>query len=287
MSHETNALVIGSSGMLGRAVVEQLSRRGLPFTKVDRKQLDLLDQNSLSSIPTKFSHVINCAGYTQVDQAEEEEGIATRINGDAISQLAKRCNSIDATLVHFSSDYVFNGCERAPYQVNHPRDPINAYGRSKAKGEEALESSDARFLCLRTSWLYAPWGNNFVLTMKHLMAERSVLKVVNDQHGIPTSCNSLARTTLDLLSAEAAGFHHATDTGECSWFDFAREIKRQLAYECTIEACRSADFIRTAKRPSYSVLDTTETTELVGTPRCWQENLREVLTRVSPTLKSS
>ncbi|MDG2224393.1 MAG: dTDP-4-dehydrorhamnose reductase [Rubripirellula sp.] len=281
MSRARNFLVIGSSGMLGHAVVEELSHRGLPFTTIHREQLDLLDPNCLESIPASFSHIINCAGYTQVDQAEKEEELATRINGDAISELAKYCHSVDATLVHYSSDYVFNGCQRVPYRIDHPRDPVNAYGRSKAKGEEALESSDARFLCLRTSWLYAPWGNNFVLTMKHLMEERSFLKVINDQQGSPTSCHSLARVTLDLVNSEATGFHHATDAGECSWFDFAQEIKRQLKYTCDIEACTSAEFIRPAKRPSYSVLDISATEKITGPARAWKENLREMLCRVS------
>ena len=272
-----HALVLAPNGMLGRAVCEELQARDLSHDTADRTRVDLNDPASIAAIPSGYTHLINCAAYTAVDKAEEEEAFATRINGHAVADLAERCHAIDATLVHFGTDYVFNGQATQPYAIDTPRDPVNAYGRSKAVGEEALESSHARHLYLRTSWLYAPWGNNFVLTMKHLTAEKDTLKVVADQKGRPTSCQHLARVTLDLLQRDACGFLHATDAGECTWHSFTQEIARQLGHECEVQPCTTADFPRPAPRPAYSVLDLADTEAILGPLADWQQNLAQVL----------
>lgn len=287
MNQASSTLVIGSTGMLGRAVVQELATRGLPFTAFDREHLDLRDHARIAQVPATFTHIINCAGYTDVDQAEQNEELATQLNGSAIAALAKRCLATGAVLVHFSSDYVFNGLETAPYRTEHRREPINAYGRSKAIGEEALESSGAKFLCVRTSWLYAPWGKNFALTMMHLLGKKTALRVVNDQRGRPTSCSQLARVTLNLLDSEATGIFHVTDSGECTWFGFAEEIKRQLGHHCRVESCSSAEHIRPAKRPGYSVLDLSKTEEITGKLPNWKENLRAVLNCASAATNRS
>jgi len=278
MPETPHILLIAPGGMLGRAVREELTRRGLPHDVAGRDRVDLTSPESIAALPTGFSHVINCAAYTAVDLAEEEEAKATRINGHAVADLAQRCAQIDAQLIHYGTDYVFNGSATVPYTVDHPRDPVNAYGRSKAVGEEALEASSARHLYLRTSWLYAPWGNNFVLTMKKLTAEKSQLKVVDDQRGRPTSCLNLARTTLDLIDQQAQGFLHATDAGECTWRGLTQAINDQLGHTCDVQPCTTADFPRPAKRPAYSVLDLSDTQSILGPRPCWEVCLAEVLT---------
>jgi len=282
-----NILVLAPGGMLGRAIVEELSRRSIAHETVGRSRVDLASPDSIAAIASGFTHVINCAAYTAVDLAEEQESEATRINGHAVADLASRCDQIDAQLVHFGTDYVFNGMATEPYAVDHPRDPVNAYGRSKAVGEEALEASGARYLYLRTSWLYAPWGGNFVLTMKKLTADKKQLKVVDDQCGRPTSCLNLARTTLDLLEKQAEGFVHATDAGECTWRGLTHEINRQLDHACDVQPCTTADFPRPAKRPAYSVLDLSSAESILGPRPAWKACVAEVLTRATEPVAQS
>jgi dTDP-4-dehydrorhamnose reductase len=276
-------LLIGATGMLGRAMAAELRRRGRTFDAPTRAELDLSDPEQLARgvrgrpLPAL---IINCAAWTDVDGAEKHEAEATRVNGEAVKRLAKIASE-GSRLVTFSTDYVFSGESFAPYPSDAPRSPLNAYGRSKAAGEEALECfAGEGWLNIRTSWLYAPWGKNFVRTIHALTREKPVLKVVNDQRGRPTSAEHLARATLDLVEHGAAGHVHVTDGGECTWFDFAREIGRLGGGTARIEACSSAEFPRPAKRPAYSVLDLSETERLIGPMPEWKANLAGVVGRL-------
>lgn len=270
--------VLGSSGMLGRAMCIDLRSRGYEITELTRRDIDLADPRSVSDA-LRCEILFNCAAWTNVDGAEADEEAATQVNGHAIQQLLKLDRV--GTLVTFGTDYVFDGQGSSPYDVSHPRSPLNAYGRSKAAGEEALESfGDDRWLHVRTSWLYAPWGNNFVLTMRKLLHERDRLQVVDDQRGRPTSVEHLARTTLDIFECGKRGHWHATDGGECTWYEFACEIKRLIGAPATIEPCTSDQFPRPAKRPAYSVLDLSQTEAELGPMPHWKDNLADVLRRV-------
>jgi dTDP-4-dehydrorhamnose reductase len=275
-------LLIGATGMLGRAMAAELRRRGRVFDVPTRAELDLSDLARLDRMQTWRDLpplIINCAAWTDVDGAEKHEPEATRINGDAVARLAMLAG-MDSRLVTFSTDYVFSGESFAPYPIDAPRSPINAYGRSKAAGEEALEARPMSWLNIRTSWLYAPWGKNFVRTMHALTHEKPVLKVVNDQRGRPTSAEHLARATLDMVDLGAEGHHHITDGGECTWCEFAREIGRLGGGTARIEPCTSAEFPRPAKRPAYSVLDISETERLIGPMPDWKTNLADVVGRL-------
>jgi dTDP-4-dehydrorhamnose reductase len=159
---------------------------------------------------------------------------------------------------------------------------VNAYGRSKAAGELALEQCGASYLLIRTSWVYAPWGKNFVLTMLGLASSRPNLRVVSDQVGCPSSAEGIAKTTLALLDAEARGTFHVTDAGHCSWFELARFAIGEAGLECDVQPCTSEEFVRPAKRPSYSVLDSALTVERVGALLPWREAVRGVVSRVEP-----
>ncbi|MEO1008919.1 MAG: dTDP-4-dehydrorhamnose reductase [Planctomycetota bacterium] len=270
--------VLGSGGMLGRAVVAELVERGLEHAAIARSDVDLADPASIAGVPA-CDVLINCAAWTDVDGAEAHEAEATRVNGHAIAQLLG--SDRVGTLVTFGTDYVFDGRGESPYPVDHPRNPINAYGRSKAVGEGALEAADAsRWLHVRTSWLYASWGKNFVLTMRTLMFDREELKVVDDQRGRPTSAEHLARCAIDLALRGARGHWHATDGGECSWYEFAREIKRLTGAPSAITPCTSDEFPRPAKRPAYSVLDIKQTEAELGPMPHWTDNLAAVLSRL-------
>lgn len=272
-------LIVGGQGMLARAFSDELRKRGTAFRSADLPELDLRDAASIErAVLERDSLVLNCAAFTDVDGAEAREADATAINGTGVAALAARCKQVGARLVHYSTDYVFNGQAAAPYAVDHPREPLNAYGRSKAVGEELLERSGADHLLIRTSWLYAPWGKNFVLTMRGLMAERSEIRVVNDQVGRPTSAQYLVERTLALLDRNAAsGTYHVTNGGQCSWHDFAAAIASYEYRECRVLPCTSAEFQRPAKRPAYSVLDLSKTEALIGPSVDWRESLHAVL----------
>src|SRR6185436_11336117 len=259
MSNEP-ILVLGASGMLGRALLEELGRRGLGHRGASHAEIDLARPATLDAgLPRGTSTVINCAGWTNVDGAETQEAEATIVNGQGVGELASRCKAIGALLVHYSTDYVFSGKADAPYATDQPRAPINAYGRSKAVGEQLLEQSGARHLLLRTSWVYAPWGKNFVRTIVRLAGQRASLSVVNDQLGRPSSAEQIARVTLDLLDGGALGTFHVSDAGQCTWFEFAQAVVAHTGFPCRVEPCSSAQFPSPAVRPSYSVLDLTST----------------------------
>jgi len=274
-------LLAGADGMLGRAWRELLASRDVEPVTPPLDELDLTRPESMALVADgAFDTVINCAAWTDVDGAEEHEDEATRVNGEGVGALAEACAHAGALLVHYSTDYVFNGRATTPYPTDHPRDPINAYGRSKAAGERRLEASGCRYLLIRTSWLYAPWGANFVRTMARLTAERDELRVVNDQRGRPTSGEHLARASLGLIEAGQTGTFHVTDAGECTWHAFTVEIARILGHACGIEACTSDEFPRPAARPGYSVLDLSATEDALGPMPDWRQNLADVLNRL-------
>ncbi len=316
-------LILGSSGMLGRAWRELLSRRNIPFTHGDSDRFDITSPAQIAAAlhASGATHVINCAAWTDVDGAEANEAAATRINGEAVRVLADACANSGAMLVHYSTDYVFDGNAHAPYRTDQRRDPLNAYGRSKAVGEEVLESfrgsgaspgvsgvaqssstvqgssavptpglaprplKELQWLCIRTSWLYAPWGKNFLRTIANAALTKPQLKVVNDQRGRPTSAEHLAKGTLAMIDRGARGMHHLTDGGECTWFEFAQEIVEVLrdpgaaGSVATVLPCTSDEFPRPAKRPAYSVLDLAKTEALIGTMPNWKGNVRDTVRR--------
>lgn len=278
MSDAPAYFVTAPQGMLGRAWMQHLADHGVAHQGRGRPELDVTDPDSIAvNIPSGTRVVVNCAAYTDVDGAEHNELIATAINGDAVRMLAERCKSIGAKLVHFSTDYVFAGDAREPYRVNEPRHPISAYGRSKAAGEEAILASGCDYRLIRTSWLYAPWGHNFVRTMLRLTDERDELSVVSDQLGRPTSATHLVDATHRLVNGAPTGIYHVTDGGECTWHAFATEIARLAGHTCTINPCSTDQFPRPAKRPAYSVMDLTRTEAALGPMPHWKDNLAQVV----------
>ena len=274
-------LVLGATGMLGRAMGLALAARGVTHSVATRAEVDLSRFETLApSIPEGTAAVINCTGWTNVDAAEAHEAEATVVNGHAIGKLAERCKQVGAVLVHYSTDYVFPGQASAPYAVDHPRAPLNAYGRSKAVGESLLEQSGAEHLLIRTSWVYAPWGKNFVRTILGLARKRPSLRVVADQLGRPSSAEQLAEVSLRLLEAGGRGTFHASDGGQCSWFELASAAVAIAGLECDVQPCASSEYPSPARRPSYSVLDLARTEALVGPCRPWRDCLASVVPRI-------
>jgi dTDP-4-dehydrorhamnose reductase len=271
-------LIIGGGGMLARAFSDELKKRGTAYRSVDVPEIDLRDAASIERAVQKGDTlVLNCAAWTDVDGAEAREDEASAVNGHGVGLLAARCKHVGALLVHYSTDYVFDGNASTPYAVDHPRSPVNAYGRGKLIGEELLEASGAEYLLIRTSWLYAPWGKNFVLTMRGLLASKSDVNVVNDQVGRPTSAQYLAERTLALVEHKARGTFHVTNAGQCSWYELAAAIASHEHSKCKVSPVTSADFVRPAKRPAYSVFDLSKTDALIGPSLDWHESLFAVL----------
>lgn len=276
-------LVLGARGILGRAFVRALSGLSLECAAWGRDRLDISDGAAVRRhiAPGPWSTVINAAAWTNVDGAEADETGAMRTNGEGVAHLRDACDESGACLVNFGTDYVFGGMASHPYGVGDPLAPINAYGRSKAAGERALAGM-RQALQVRTSWLYAPWGNNFVRTIARKLRTEPSLRVVADQRGRPTSAEHLARATLALLASRARGIFHATDGGDCTWLDLARQIAANIGSATPIEPCSSDDFPRPARRPAYSVLDLSRTEALVGPMPDWRDNLADVITRLEP-----
>ena len=273
-------LLLGASGMLGRAWAQLLRSSGHDFVEVSRPTFDLLDLGSIERVVTPgFTAVINCAAWTDVDGAETSEAQALACNGTAVGRLAERCASLGAFLVHYSTDYVFDGTASHPWPIDAPRAPINAYGRSKERGEELFEQAGVSGLLIRTSWLFAPWGKNFVATMVRMGQERDAIRVVNDQRGRPSDVRVVAEYSMRLLERGASGTFHVTNSGECTWFEFARAIMELTGSACTVAPCTTAEFPRPAPRPGYSVLDLAETVRWVGDLPHWRVSLADVLAR--------
>jgi dTDP-4-dehydrorhamnose reductase len=276
-------LLVGDRGMLGRAFRELFTRAARSYQGFDLPDLDAADGAQVAALFRKpWSALINCAAFTNVDKAEADEVAALRGNATAPRVLGQACATAGIPLLHFSTDYVFDGKASRPYRADAPVDPLGAYGRTKAAGEQAIAASGARYLIVRTSWLYAPWGNNFVRTMDRLTRDKPSLKVVHDQRGRPTSAEHLAATALALLDRGATGTFHVTDGGECTWYEFTLAIAKQLGRTCTIAPCTTAEFPRPAPRPAYSVLDLRTTEALLGPMPDWRANLADVLARLEP-----
>lgn len=276
-----NVLVIGADGMLGTAWLRLLAAQGVAHDARIFPAFDITSAAHVDALPLDASTVVvNCAAWTDVDAAELHEHDATLVNGVAVGRLAQRCAATGAMLVHYSTDYVFDGEASTPYLVDEIQRPLAAYGRSKAAGERALWAHGPRSLIVRTSWLYAPWGKNFVRTIAKLAREKSELKVVHDQRGRPTSAEPLAAATWQLVQRDTTGIVHVTDGDECTWFELASAIAAAVAPSCVVHPCTTAEFPRPARRPAYSVLDLSRTEALLGATPSWRERLADVLARL-------
>lgn len=275
-------LITGANGMLGRAFACELRSRGVPFVGLSREQLDVADARAVSAVE-EGDCVLNCAAYTGVDAAESEPELAYRVNVRGPALLARACAARRALLVHFSTDYVFDGEASLPYTTRSPPRPINVYGHSKLGGEQQVLGSPCEHLLIRTSWLYAPWGSNFVLAMAGLLQQRELVRVVDDQRGAPTSAQWLTEATLRLVELKQRGLFHVTDGGECSRFELACSVRDLLGAPARVEPCSSSDFPTPANRPRYSVLDVTDTESRIGPSPHFAANLARVLQTVAPS----
>jgi dTDP-4-dehydrorhamnose reductase len=260
-------VVTGKNGQLGWELQQVHNRYSVffYFLFTDREELDLADLSSIPSFFEKYkpAYFINCAAYTAVDKAETEQEAAYTINAEAVNIIAQQCKKWNCTLIHISTDYVFDGKGTVPYTTDTKTEPVNYYGYSKWVGEKlALENND-RSIIIRTSWLYSSQGNNFVKTMLRLMKERTALKVVDDQVGSPTYAADLALSVMKIIQAlengnRHFGIYHYSNEGVTSWFEFATAIKEMSHLSCEVLPIPTSAYPTPAKRPAYSVMDTSD-----------------------------
>jgi dTDP-4-dehydrorhamnose reductase len=288
-------LVIGSTGQIGFELLNALAPIG-KVVAATHDEVDLGDLNAMRLALTKYRPhiVVNAAAYTAVDQAEADEEKARRINAWAPGVLAAEVANLGGMIVHYSTDYVFDGSARSPYKETDTPNPINAYGRTKLEGEREVERSGAPYLILRTSWVFAARGKNFVHTILRLARERDEVRVVNDQWGSPTSAAAVARATTLVLrfilenggvttASNFNGIYHLTSSGQTTWYDFARRIlaiasRSDPGLRSTLKPITSAEYPTPARRPRNSVLDCQKALDTFGVALPpWEVQLDEVM----------
>ena len=285
--------LIGNKGMLGNDIEKLLKERGLTYWTSD-KEVDISDYKALEKFgkDKKIKWVINCAGYTKVDKAEEEIDEAFSINKDGVRNIALFSAKRQIRLIHISTDYVFDGRQEGStvaYTEDDKTNPVNIYGKSKLAGEEEIKKILEEYFIIRTAWLYGLQGNNFVYTMLRLFKERDLVKVVEDQWGSPTYTGDLAGTILKIIEDDSVsyGIYHFTNEGMTSWYEFARTIykkaKRLESIESNnkveIQPIKSEDYSTAARRPRYSMLSKEKIKKEFGLKiRDWDKVLEEFLT---------
>ncbi|MDJ0554296.1 MAG: dTDP-4-dehydrorhamnose reductase [Microcoleaceae cyanobacterium MO_207.B10] len=282
-------LLTGINGQLGHQLQPHLTKIG-EVTAVGRENLDLANPNAISQLidEIKPEIIVNAAAYTAVDKSENEPELAHAVNGVAPSIMATEAKKLGATLIHVSTDYVFDGSKSTPYTETDPTNPLGIYGQSKLAGEEAIRNSGANHIIIRTAWVYGVYGKgNFVKTMLRLGKDREELRVVYDQVGSPTWTGNLAEAIAQIipyLKEEIYGTYHYTNSGAISWYDFAVAIfeeAKQIGFPLQIKQVvpiTTAEYPTPAKRPAFSVLNSGKISKVLGTHSAyWRDSLRQML----------
>ena len=265
-------LVTGAKGMLGQDLCPILEDEGFDVIETDVHNMDFTKPDEVEKVISENhpDYVIHLGAYTNVDKAEEEPEIAFKINEEGTKNIAKVCKKLDITLVYISTDYVFDGTKQGKYLPEDKTNPLNIYGQSKCKGEEAVQKCE-KYYITRTSWLYGHHGKNFVETMISL-ADKPELKVVDDQVGCPTWTVELANGIVKIITEEMPfGIYHVCGSGETSWFGFAKEIFNLMKLNVNLKPCTTEEFPRPAKRPKNSIMENNKIC------RNWKTALKEYI----------
>ena len=265
-------LVTGANGQLGWELQQAAKANpNFEFIFLDRSAMDLSNPDGLLKIIESYapSAIINTAAYTAVDKAETEKSLAHVINAEAVAELASIAKNKNIPFITYSTDYVFSGNAAIPYVTDTQLAPVNYYGKTKADGEQMALAANPDSIIIRTSWVFSSHGNNFVKTMMRFMKERDSLNIVADQKGRPTYAKDLAIATMKMIEAIEAGktikgVYHFANQGETTWFDFAKKIQSVAGLTCEVNPIKTVDFPTPAKRPAYSVLDTSRIEKEIG-----------------------
>lgn len=281
-------LVTGAEGQLGRCIRDASVTSTDDYIFTDVADLDICDADSVERmfIANSIDVVINCAAYTDVERAETQEDVVLKINAQAVGILARTAKAFNATLIHISTDYVFDGSANLPLKESATPNPVSAYGRTKLAGENAILESGCSYLIFRTSWLYSEYGRNFVKTIYQRSVEKPSLQVVTDQIGSPTYARDLAEFIVTILEKrmvqEHYGLYHFANLGVCSWYDLAKMTAEIAGHnECSVKPCSTSDWPSAVNRPAYSVLDKSKTmsTFSLDIPY-WIDSLRTCVQRL-------
>ena len=282
-------LITGAGGQLGHEWVQFCETRDVFYKAFTSAELDITSESALLSNILEFNPdaVINCAAYTKVDQAEEEEEKAELVNATAPGVLSEVCKKQGVKLVHYSTDYVFSGTKKDQselpdgYPETYQTDPINVYGRTKRNGEVAIQESGCEYLILRVSWLCGTFGNNFVKTMLRLGQERDKLTVVKDQFGSPTFADQVVEQSYELIKQNRKGIFHLSSEGTTTWYEFAKEIFTQRQLDVEVVPVDSSEYKTKAVRPYFSKLSTQKISTIPGvTILSWRDGLKRLLTTI-------
>lgn len=266
-------LVTGADGMLGQDLCPMLEDCGYEVIETDIDNLDITNEIQVNGVlsDVKPDYLIHCAAYTNVDKAEEEKELAYKINAKGTEYIAKACAKNNITMVYISTDYVFDGKSKEPYEIDDKTNPINEYGKTKLAGELAVKKYCPKHYIVRTSWLYGHHGKNFVETMISL-ADKEILNVVDDQIGCPTWTMDLSDAIISLIEENADyGTYHACGGEKTTWYGFAKEIFKKMNLEANLQPCKTEEFPRPATRPQYSVMNNE------GLLRDWKQALEEYI----------
>ncbi|TVR30120.1 MAG: dTDP-4-dehydrorhamnose reductase [Balneolaceae bacterium] len=280
-----NYLITGANGQLGEEWCRYLNEIDAEFTSRSSSELDITDRALVFETADKYRPdvIINCAAYTNVDQAETELEKAFLINRDGVKNLVECCEEKEIKLVHYSTDYVFSGSGKDSktypngYPENAKTDPVNVYGKSKRAGEEVVEASTIHWLLIRVSWLCGPKGSNFVNTMLRIGSGQGTVRVVEDQYGSPAYTFDVVEKTNELLRSDKSGIFHITSSGKINWADFADEIFRQSGMDVKVERISSAEFPSKTVRPVFSLLSTKKIEDAGLKILGWKEGLGELI----------
>lgn len=283
-----NVLVTGSNGQLGSCIKElDKKNENLNIIYTDYLELDICNLNQVQDFFKAHSPIhycVNCAAYTAVDNAENDKEKAYQINALAPKNLALVCKEYNTVLIHVSTDFVFNGAKDKPYTENDLPNPLSVYGESKLQGENNIQKFWSKYIIIRTSWLYSSFGNNFLKTMVKLSKDRDSLSIVNDQIGTPTFAGDLAEVLLNIIKVKSQnyGVYHYSNEGAVSWYDFAKEIFKELGLDIKTIPIKTEQYPTPARRPNYSVLDKTKIKEIfkieVG---FWKDSLKKCLEKIN------
>lgn len=281
-------MVTGAAGMTGSELVAQATDLGWHVVPFDRNALDITDPGLVADAVARAEPdvIINAAAYTAVDAAESEPERAMEINGTAAGSLARAAESCGAAIVHVSTDYVFDGQKTTPYKPADAVDPIGVYGESKLAGEIEVRNGAKRHAIVRTSWVYSHIGKNFVLTMLNAAKAGKSLRVVDDQHGSPTSAHDLASALLEVAKAfgekrDVTGTYHFSNAGITTWYGFAKAIFEIAEMSPSLTPCTTRDYPTPARRPAWSALDSTTFQQTFGVaPRPWRDALADTISKI-------